>query len=43
MAKESRLGVARGWGGRGGIDGQFGIFWIQTVISEVDGQWGPTV
>ena len=40
MAKKSRLAVGSG-GSR--MDGILDVFWIQTVIFGMDGQWNPTV
>ena len=43
MAQEHRLGAPRGeWGGSK-MDGHFGVFWMQTIKSGMDGQWDPTV
>ena len=43
MAKESRLGVLKGARGGCGVDGHLGVFWLQTVMSGMDGQWDPPV
>ena len=41
MVKESKFGAPKG--GRGGSGWGFGLFWVQTVIFGMDGQWDPTV
>ena len=43
MAKESRLGIPKGEGKGSGMNGHLGVFWMQTVIFGMDGQWGPAV
>ena len=43
MAKKSRLGVPKGERGGSGMDGHLGVFWMQTLVFGIDGQWDPTV
>ena len=43
MAKESRLGVPREKGEGVGWMGIWEVFWMQTVIFGMNGQWGPDV
>ena len=43
MAKKNRLEVPKGERGGIGMDRHLGVFWMQTVIFGMDGQWDLTV